>query len=390
MSDVQSSLRVGGTEVFTDSRYDLLPGPIPSIGPNTTEAMSPFTIDLVDLRRRMPLSVPELDAGPTDAPWTVLLDEFAQNSESRQGRRHVQKAGRRRELLITVSTWVRNVGALVILFAAWQLWGTAIAQHQSQATLQQQFAAKTHSHPQPPTKAGFSLLPATASVPTLADGTPMALMQIPKINLNQVIVSGTNENDLNKGPGYYVGTAMPGQAGNVAIAGHRTTHGAPFLDLGNLAPGDPIYLTDSNGHRLTYTVAVTPYPVSPSNVSVLNYFGDNRLTLTTCNPKYSAAQRLIVVAEYKPSGSAPPAHAVVAKDAGTPYKVTPSGEAGWNASLVPLVILEGGLLLALALANRRLSAILRRGSRWLVLVPVWAAGLFILFQTLTSFLPASA
>ena len=97
---------------------------------------------------------------------------------------------------------------------------------------------------------------------------------------------------------------MPGQAGNVAIAGHRTTHGAPFNRLAELAIGDPIYLTTSSGQQLTYIVSAVPVPVSPRDVSVLNNFGDNRVTLTTCNPEYSAVQRLIVVAAYLPPGAA--------------------------------------------------------------------------------------
>ena len=67
----------------------------------------------------------------------------------------------------------------------------------------------------------------------------MAHLQVPKIGLDEFVVSGTNEADLAKGPGHYLGTAMPGQAGNVAIAGHRTTHGAPFNRLAELAIGRP-------------------------------------------------------------------------------------------------------------------------------------------------------
>ena len=71
----------------------------------------------------------------------------------------------------------------------------------------------------------------------------MAKLQIPAIGLDEIVVSGTAESDLAKGPGHYVGTAAPGQAGNVAIAGHRTTNGAPFNRLGQLAIGDKIFLT---------------------------------------------------------------------------------------------------------------------------------------------------
>jgi sortase A len=325
--------------------------------------------------RKPPIPVPELDLGLAAPP------------HQHSGRAHAMKKSRRREHLISGATWVRNIGALLILFAAWQLWGTAIAQHHSQASLKQEFAAKVHGKLH--TK-GFSLMSVSAKVPEPPDGTAMAELQIPKIALNEYVVSGTDESDLAKGPGHYIGTAMPGQAGNVAIAGHRTTHGAPFNRLAELAPGDPIYLTDLSGQRLTYIVAQTPYPVPPSNTSVLNYFNDNRLTLTTCNPEYSAAQRLIVVAEYLPPGGKVSAHPVVSQDAGTPYKVVVSGEAGWDTSLIPLVAVESLLLVALGLTNRRWSKMLGRQSRWVVLVPIWAALVFLVFQSLTSFLPAAA
>ena len=84
------------------------------------------------------------------------------------------------------------------------------------------------------------------------------------------------------------------------------------------------------------------------------------------------------------------ARPVKADDGGRPYKVTLSGEAGWNTSNFPVVLLEVALLVALGLTNRRWSAILGRESRWIVLVPIWTAGLYILFQSLTSFLPAAA
>ena len=96
----------------------------------------------------------------------------------------------------------------------------------------------------------------------------VAQLTIPKIALNQYVVSGTAASDLAMGPGHYVGTALPGQAGNVAIAGHRTTHGAPFNRLAELAVGDPIYLITTWGERLTYVVSQTPYPVLPTDTAV--------------------------------------------------------------------------------------------------------------------------
>ncbi len=293
---------------------------------------------------------------------------------------------RRRERLLTVASWVRNIGAIILLFVAWQLWGTAITQHHSQTALQHQFATEVHHGPVKPAP-GFTLIPATTRIPDPPQGTVMAHLQIPKISLDQYVVSGTAEGDLAKGPGHYLGTAMPGQAGNVAIAGHRTTHGAPFNRLAELAIGDPIYLTTSTGKTLTYIVSAVPAAVSPSDVTVLNNFGDDRLTLTTCNPEYSAVQRLIVVAAYLPPGATHPVP--IAKGTGKAYALAPADATGWNTSLLPLVAVEILLLVGLGLAYRRLSNAYGRGARWLILGPVWLALLLALFETLTNFLPAA-
>ena len=293
---------------------------------------------------------------------------------------------RRRERLLTIASWVRNFGAIILLFVAWQLWGTAITQHHTQTALEQQFAARVHHAP---IKAapGFTLIPSTTRITDPAQGTVMAHLQIPKISLDQYVVSGTNEADLAKGPGHYLGTALPGQAGNVAIAGHRTTHGAPFNRLAELAIGDPIYLTTSTGQTLTYIVSAVPVAVSPSDVTVLNNFGDDRLTLTTCNPEYSAVQRLIVVAAYLPPGATHPVP--IAKGTGKAYALAPAETSGWNTTLLPLVAIEVLALAGLGLAYRKLSKVYGRGTRWLILAPVWLALLLALFETLTNFLPAA-
>jgi len=276
---------------------------------------------------------------------------------------------------------------LLILFAAWQLWGTSITQHHSQSVLASEFSAKVKKAAALPASAPTSALqPATAQLPDPAEGSVMAQLQIPKINLAEYVVSGTNASDLAKGPGHYAGTAMPGQAGNVAIAGHRTTHGAPFNRLAELAIGDPIYLTTLSGQKLTYIVSATPVPVSPSDVTVLNNFGDNRITLTTCNPEYSARQRLIVVAAYKPPGAVQPEK--TAKGGGSPYRLA-SVAMGWNWSLLPLVLVEAGALVLLGLGCRRLTSHFGRGVRWLILGPIWIALVLALFEALTEFLPAA-
>ena len=209
---------------------------------------------------------------------------------------------------VTIFTWIRNLGAIILLFVVWQLWGTAISQHQAQGQLKAAFDASLRAHhPPKATASGPSLIPASTFVPSGGDGSVVAHLQIPTIGVDQYVVEGTNSTDLSKGPGHYVGTAMPGQAGNVAIAGHRTTHGAPFNRLGQLGPGDRIILTTLSGESLTYVVSGAPKAVSPNDVAVLNYFGDNRITLTTCTPEFSSTQRLIVVGELKQPTATPEA-----------------------------------------------------------------------------------
>jgi len=283
-----------------------------------------------------------------------------------------------------VFTWTRNVGAIILLLVVWQLWGTSISQHHAQSQLKSEFQALEASHHAAGSHASkISLISAVTRVPSPGNGTVVAEIQIPAIGVDQYVVEGTTESDLSKGPGHYIGTAMPGQAGNVAIAGHRTTNGAPFNGLGRLVRGDRIILITVFGQSLTYVVAGTPQAVSPSDVAVLNYFGDNRITLTTCNPEFSSSQRLVAVGMLnRPLASpAEPKH--------LSYHVVNPATASWNWSLLPAVGVEVCLLLLLALSYRRFDTWFEASGKWLILVPLWAAGLYLLFTTLTGFLPAA-
>ena len=118
-------------------------------------------------------------------------------------------------------------------------------------------------------------------------------LEIPNINVNQFVVSGTDELSLQFGPGHYIGTKLPGSGGNVGIAGHRTTYGAPFSRLDQVSIGDEIYLTVGLNK---YYYMVDDIEVVDANTGdyVLFNRGDDRLTLTTCHPRYSARQRLVV------------------------------------------------------------------------------------------------
>lgn len=135
---------------------------------------------------------------------------------------------------------------------------------------------------------------ASASGIELPEGV-VARLEIPAISLTAYVVEGTDQASLAKGPGHYPGTALPGEAGNAAIAGHRTMHGHIFRRLDQLAPGDLIR-TATSQTTATYRV-VTVKAVDPHDVEAISATSDSRLTLTTCNPVGSAAQRLVVVAE---------------------------------------------------------------------------------------------
>jgi LPXTG-site transpeptidase (sortase) family protein len=123
----------------------------------------------------------------------------------------------------------------------------------------------------------------------------VARLVIPKISLDAYVLDGTDTKTLDRGPGHYEETPLPGEQGNCAIAGHRTTYGHPFRELDQLRKGDLI-TTYTATRTATYRVTKV-YAVDPTDVGVAEAKSDNRLTLTTCHPEGSARQRLIVVAK---------------------------------------------------------------------------------------------
>lgn len=125
-------------------------------------------------------------------------------------------------------------------------------------------------------------------------GQPIGRIRIPRIDINKVMVEGTQPWVLKKGPGRYPDNPLPGAPGTVAVAGHRTTYGAPFRNIDKLRKGDPITLTMPYG-KLTYAVERTRI-VEPTDLWVTARRSYNRLILTACHPLYSAAQRIVVFA----------------------------------------------------------------------------------------------
>jgi sortase A len=126
------------------------------------------------------------------------------------------------------------------------------------------------------------------------DGAAVARLRIPRIGLDAVVVRGTRPDDLERAPGLLDTTALPGERGTVAIAGHRTTYGAPFRHLDRLRRGDRLTVAMPYA-TLRYAVEGTRI-VDPADVSVLRTVGHPRLVLTACHPLFSAARRIVVYA----------------------------------------------------------------------------------------------
>src|SRR3954452_12371459 len=135
------------------------------------------------------------------------------------------------------------------------------------------------------------------------DGQPLGRIRMRSIGVSSVVVAGTDTSSLRLGPGHYPGTPLPGARGTVAIAGHRTTYGAPFRRLDKLARGDRIELEMPYG---TFTYAVDRRRiVLPTATWVTRPVGHDQLILSACHPLSSADKRIVVsprLARAKPRG----------------------------------------------------------------------------------------
>ena len=128
-------------------------------------------------------------------------------------------------------------------------------------------------------------------------GDAIGQIELPTLNRRYFLVEGTDTGDLRKGPGHYPDTPMPGERGTVAIAGHRTTHGAPFRTIDRLKKGDEVVVDMTYG-RFVYRVEKQRI-VLPTETSVKRRVGYDRLILSACHPLYSAAQRIVVFAKLR-------------------------------------------------------------------------------------------
>ena len=202
-----------------------------------------------------------------------------------------------RTLLRGIGQTLMTVGVVVLLFCVYELWVTGLVTAREQNRLGDDLR-QTWAEPAPrPAPGEPPIVKVSAEL-----GEAFAILHIPSLEGYDpwVVVEGTSVPDLKDGPGHIPGTAMPGDLGNVVVSGHRTTYGAPFQRLDELTDGSVVVLETRDGW-FTYTIDDKTI-VSPSAVEVTYAVpGDpvakptkRLLTLTTCHPKYSAKQRLIV------------------------------------------------------------------------------------------------
>jgi sortase A len=219
----------------------------------------------------------------------------------------VPRASRIRRALRAFSSVLIVAGAILLADAVatllWQEPVSAVYAHVQQGALGDQLVQLERAPLAPAEKRALENIPdpkrrlafrARALKRRLTAGDPMGRIVIPAIGVSDVFVQGTGSADLRKGPGHYPATPLPGERGTVAIAGHRTTYGAPFRRVDKLDPGDRIELRMPYA-RFTYRVERTKI-VPPTELSVTDRVAHDRLVLSACHPLYSAAQRIIVFA----------------------------------------------------------------------------------------------
>jgi sortase A len=197
-----------------------------------------------------------------------------------------------------------SAGVVILLFVGYELWFTGFYTQAQQHDLSKAIHGREWGVGRPDIS--------TVSVDKVPLGTGVAVLFIPRLGQHYhfVVVEGTGFSDLQKGPGHYPGTALPGQVGNFAVAGHRTTYLHPFKEIAKLRNGDAIVL-ETKDYWFTYRIEDIPGTgipwkeiVDPTAVQVAYAVPDQPdpgktptlklLTFTSCNPEYSARQRYVV------------------------------------------------------------------------------------------------
>lgn len=283
-----------------------------------------------------------------------------------------------------------GAGLLLLFYTGYLLWGTGLYTSQEQE-------AATRAVSSDPLVASEDIvdgrIPAARPERPLAPGSPLWTIKVPKIGLQTVVVQGVGREELKKGPGHFPtcteigGTtdcvreaSYPGEEGNVAISGHRTTYGAPFFNVQQLERGDVIDI-ESGPARYRYRVREQVIVDPVSGFAVVEQHGRAELTLTTCHPRFSAAQRLIIHADYEGSSLI---------SSGSAAGETGAGQATSTPVVAPDVLILASVAVASALGALGLSKHYRRWAVYFALGIGGAAGLWVgAFPRLLALMPAN-
>jgi sortase A len=303
-------------------------------------------------------------------------------------------------------------GIIVLLFVVYQLFGTTLTEQRDQRGLARSFhhsltvggaPAQTPtgggSAPDSPTVAAGGSGAVHNLSPSTPPGSAIEHLVIPRIGLDKYVVQGTAEPNLMEGPGHYVGTPFPGQKGNAAIAGHRTTYGAPFFRLNELGPGDRIYITNTKGRTCVYSVVrqLIAQPTGPSAAAVLADTPNAQLTLTTCNPRFEATNRLVVVADLvgrpvTPEVASPTLPVRASSPVAPTEKATPANLGNGTTGGWPPALGFGAAVVVLWILTRLVVARTRRWARagsLLAGIAACAVPLWFCFENVVRILPQS-
>ncbi len=261
-----------------------------------------------------------------------------------------------------VSTGLLLVTALVVLFGLYLVVGAGLAADRAQNVMYGQLRTDLEA----------ATVPVSGAI---APGTPVGVVRIPSIGVDQVFVEGSSSEQTKSGPGLQTSSVLPGQTGVSLLVGHRSVSGAAFRHLDEVQPGDPIQVVTGQG---TFTYVVDLVRTSDASAAKVEAV-PARLTLVTSDPAYAPNRKLMVSAVL--DGKALP------RSTGTTGPASDQPGHGSTAGLVGLLLWTQLLLLVTVLVTWAGLRVRSRRGLWIGALPVLLAILWQVFDHAALLLP---
>jgi sortase A len=306
---------------------------------------------------------PPAEAGPVAPPHQPQPAASTPTRPARPGLRLT-----RPEMIAVLGRGLTTLGILVLAFGVFVVGLTWSSARRDQRDLVRRFRQE----------AANALAPIGGPI---KEGSPVAILDVPRLHQHLAVVEGTASSDLSRGPGHLRASPLPGQRGNVVIAGRRLAYGGPFLHLDRMRVGDRLTALTGQGVA-TYVVASAPRRVGAGRADVLGASADNRITLVTSDPVLLSSQRLVVVARLQSPPQGSPDGRV------TDVRSDEDGLRGQSSAALPLLV-WAELLLAAVIGAGWLKRRWPAANVWLLTAPVVTALLWLVFANLTRLLPAT-